>query len=88
MKKLLAVFLLFAVLFSATACGKIYFDEEKYNSQVAKEESKKAESSSKQVEEISENKEDVESELGKTEDNKKIVVKLTYGDHMEYVATY
>ncbi len=88
MKKLLAVFLLFAVLFSATACGKIYFDEEKYNSEVAEEESEKAESSSKRVEEISENKDEVESELGKTEKNQKIVVKLTYGDHMEYVATY
>lgn len=88
MKKLLAVFLLFAVLFSATACGKIYFDEEKYSSQIAKDESEKAESSSKQVEEISENKDEVESELGKTKKNQKIVVKLTYGDHMEYVATY
>lgn len=88
MKKLTAVLLLFAVLFSVTACGKVYFDEDEYLSEVSKEESEAAVSSSKQEEEISQNKEEVADKIGKTEENKKIVVKETYGNSVNYVVTY
>ena len=90
MKKAMA--LLIAVITVLTAFAgctkKIYFDEEEFASAVSESESIREESSSKQEEDISEEKENLEEELGKTEKNKKIVLKLEYGEHMEYVVMY
>ncbi len=67
---------------------KIYFDEDEYNSAVSESKSVEDESLSEQESEIVADKANLEGELGKSEKNKKLVVKLVYGDHMEYVAIY
>lgn len=89
MKKAICFLLLTAVILSFGACSKkIYFDEEEYNSAVEKSEKEREESLSVQDAAIESDKKAVEKELGKTEKNKKLVAKLTYGDHIEYEALY
>lgn len=85
MKKITAVLLLLAIMFSATACGKVYFDEDKYNEAQSKEAEKQSVAQSEQESAIAADKENLEGKMGKSEENKKLVVKRTYGDHMEYL---
>ncbi|MBO4342301.1 MAG: hypothetical protein J5870_04295 [Clostridia bacterium] len=88
MKKYISIFIVFALLFSFSACGKVYFDEEKYNSKVSEEESKSERESSEDMSRVSEKQSEVDEELGKTEKDKKIVVKYNYGEHSEIMVTY
>lgn len=83
MKKYISIFIVFALLFSFSACGKVYFDEEKYNSKVSEEESKSERESSEAESQIEADQSEVASEMGKSEKDKKLVLKFTYGNHIE-----
>lgn len=90
MKKAISVLILLAVVFSLAACGekRIYTSEEDYLSKVS-EMREKEESSSKQfIEDVSKDQEKLEKEVGKSEKNKKLILKYTYGGFTEYQASY
>lgn len=83
--KFMALLLVFATLFTVTACKKkVYFDEDEYNKQVSINESKSEKEQSERSSKIDEDMSQVEQSIGKTEKNKKIIVKLTYGEHTDY----
>lgn len=75
MKKLMALLLVSAVLLSFASCGKKDMTAEEYSEYAAAEESKKVAESVKVEEAISEKKEDLYSKVGKTEKNKRVVVR-------------
>ena len=85
MKKALSVLLLCFVLLGICSCQKkIYTDPEEYSKYLEESESKAAAESSKQQVKIDEDIAKLESELGKTEKNKQIVVRKEYSGLIIY----
>ena len=85
MKKALSVLLLCFVILGICSCQKkIITDPDEYSKHVEKSESKAAEASSKQQVKIDEDIAKLESELGKTEKNKQIVVRKEYSGLIIY----
>lgn len=90
MKKAISVLILLAIVFSLAACGekRIYTSEEDYLSKVS-EMREKEESSSKQfIEDVSQDQENLEQEVGKSEKNKQLILKYTYGGFTQYEISY
>ena len=85
MKKALSVLLLCFIILGICSCQKkIITDPDEYSKYVEKSESKAAEASSKQQVKIDEDIAKLESELGKTEKNKQIVVRSEYSGLIIY----
>lgn len=86
MKRVLAVISVFAVLFCISSCGKkIYFDQEEYEKNISRDNASYAAEASKKSKELNEAKEDILDEYGKSKKGDKLVVRLIYGIHEEYI---
>jgi hypothetical protein len=89
MKKAFLILLaVMTVLILFTACEKrkkiIYTDPEEYNKAVSESVSESEKESSEQESKIEEDMIKTQSEMGKTIEGKQIVVKLVYGNHIQY----